>query len=174
MRGGGGGVLHIPCVKATTCKSEQQRCSCAANKQRSWLLSRVISIQLKEASWSHWLEKWWRGEAVESSCCFRFCAPSICHGQEVGQNHLNSSGPVGRSFSGFWVQSALRAAARLQASHQRILRAWTSMRKGWRRDTEEPYPVRDHRNIVRPVSCGLQLLEKKCPLSGYWRGTSKN
>lgn len=37
------------------------------------------------------------------------------------------------------------------------------MRKGWRRDTEEPYPVRDHGNIVRPVSCGLQLLKKKVP-----------
>lgn len=39
VEGSGGGVLHIPSVKATTWKSEQQRCSCATNKRRSWLLS---------------------------------------------------------------------------------------------------------------------------------------
>lgn len=40
------------------------------------------------------------------------------------------------------------------------------MRKGWRRDTEEPYPVRDRRNIVRPVSCGRQLLKKSALFQG--------
>lgn len=77
---------------------------------------------------------------------------------------------MGRSLSGFWVQSGLRAAVRLQASHQRILRVWTSMRKGWRWDTKEPYPVRDHRNIVWTVSWTPQILKKKSTL---FQGTSE-